>query len=405
MTYRNKVAVVYLLGFFLDLINLFIASVAFPAMSVDLHTSISALAWVSNGYIAGLTLIVPFSAFLSRYLGARRLIMFSLILFSAAAAAAAAAGFADSLHSLVFWRIVQGAGGGLLIPVGQALTWQQFKPHERAGVSSVVMMVALLAPACSPAIGGLLVEMYGWRWIFFATLPVAVITLLLAYRWLNADSTIMASARLLHLPLLTDRLLRFAMIVYQCVPGMFIGINVVGMFYLQNVAQLSPVATGSLMLPWSIASFVAIMLTGRYFNRLGPRPLIIVGCLLQAAGILLLTNVTPATSHRVLMIIFALMGAGGSLCSSTAQSGAFLTIARQDMPDASALWNLNRQLSFFIGATLLTLLLNALQRVMSLDVAYRWTFITAAGITLLPLIYAVCLNNRKALLCLKKERP
>ncbi len=147
------------------------------------------------------------------------------------------------------------------------------------------------------------------------------------------------------------------------------------------------------------------MLTGRYFNRLGPRPLIIVGCLLQAAGILLLTNVTPATSHRVLMMIFALMGAGGSLCSSTAQSGAFLTIARWDMPEASALWNLNRQLSFFLGATLLTLLLNALQRVMSLEVAYRWTFIAAAGITLLPLIYAVCLNNRQALLCLKKERP
>lgn len=263
MTYRSKVAVVYLLGFFLDLINLFIASVAFPAMSVELHTSISALAWVSNGYIAGLTLIVPFSAFLSRYLGARRLIIFSLILFSVAAAAA---GFADSLHSLVFWRIVQGAGGGLLIPVGQALTWQQFEPHERAGVSSVVMMVALLAPACSPAIGGLLVETCGWRWIFFATLPVAVLTLLLAYRWLNAASTTMASARLLHLPLLTDRLLRFAMIVYLCVPGMFIGISVVGMFYLQNVAQLSPAAAGSLMIPWSIASFVAIMLTGRYFQ-------------------------------------------------------------------------------------------------------------------------------------------
>lgn len=215
----------------------------------------------------------------------------------------------------------------------------------------------------------------------------------------------MASARLLHLPLLMDKLLRFAMIVYLCVPGMFIGISVVGMFYLQNVAQLSPAAAGSLMIPWSIASFVAIMLTGRYFNRLGPRPLIIVGCLLQAAGILLLTNVTPATSHRVLMMIFALMGAGGSLCSSTAQSGAFLTIARRDMPDASALWNLNRQISFFLGATLLTLLLNALQRVMSLEVAYRWTFIAAAGITLLPLIYAVCLNNRQALLCLKKERP
>lgn len=97
------------------------------------------------------------------------------------------------------------------------------------------------------------------------------------------------------------------------------------------------------------------------------------------------------------------MGAGGSLCSSTAQSCAFLTIARQDMPDASALWNLNRQCSFFIGATLLTLLLNGLQRTLLPEAAYRWTFVAAAGVTLLPLIYAVCLNNRNVLLHLKKE--
>ncbi|MFT7755714.1 UNVERIFIED_CONTAM: MFS transporter, partial [Salmonella enterica subsp. enterica serovar Enteritidis] len=82
------------------------------------------------------------------------------------------------------------------------------------------------------------------------------------------------------------------------------------------------------------------------------------GCLLQAAGLLLLSNVTPATSHSVLMMIFALMGAGGSLCSSTAQCGAFLTIARRHMPDASAQSNLNRQISLLLGATLLTLLLN-----------------------------------------------
>ncbi|PJO95449.1 MFS transporter, partial [Salmonella enterica subsp. enterica serovar Enteritidis] len=132
MTYRSKVALVYLLGSFLELINLFIASVPFPSLSVYLHTSISALVWVSIGYTDAFNLIVPFSAVLSRYLGARRPIIFSLITFIVAAAAA---GFADSLHSRVFWRNVQGAGGGLLILVGQALTWQQLKPQERAGVS------------------------------------------------------------------------------------------------------------------------------------------------------------------------------------------------------------------------------------------------------------------------------
>ena len=163
MTYRSKIAVVFLLGFFLDLINMFIASVAFPAMARAFNTTPSALAWVSNGYIAGLTLVIPFSSILTRRVGPKRVILLSLLLFSAASVAA---GLSSSLESLIAWRVVQGAGGGLLIPVGQALTWQQFKPHERARLSSAVMLVALLAPACSPAVGGMLVQTFSWRWIF-----------------------------------------------------------------------------------------------------------------------------------------------------------------------------------------------------------------------------------------------
>lgn len=168
MTYRSKVAAVYLLGFFLDLINMFIASVAFPAMATALDASPATLAWVSNGYIAGLTLAIPFSASLTRFFGARRVFILSLGLFTLAGAAA---GLSGSLESLIAWRIVQGMGGGVLIPVGQALTWQKFAPHERARLSSLVMMIALLAPAASPAVGGLLVQSFGWRWIFFAPFP------------------------------------------------------------------------------------------------------------------------------------------------------------------------------------------------------------------------------------------
>ncbi|TDN58524.1 MFS transporter [Scandinavium goeteborgense] len=402
MTYRNKVATVYLLGFFLDLINMFIASVAFPAMATTLHTSASALAWVSNGYIVGLTLIIPFSARLTRVLGARRLFILSLVIF---AFSATAAGFSQSLSGLITWRVIQGLGGGLLIPVGQALTWQQFKPHERAKISAAVMLVALLAPAFSPALGGILVQSLSWRWIFFATLPVALVTLMLAWLWLKDEPAPAESGRFLHLSLLRDPLLRFAMLVYLCVPGMFIGVSIIGMFYLQTVAQMSPAAAGGLMLPWSIASFVAISFTGKYFNHLGPRPLIIVGCLLQSMGIICLTVVTPATPHGLLVIIFALMGAGGSLCSSTAQSSAFINISRHTMPDASALWNINRQLSFLIGATLLAGLLSALQSLLSSADAWRWTFFVAAGISLLPLFSALRLDNHNVIFHLQKEKP
>lgn len=402
MTYRNKVATVYLLGFLLDLINMFIASVAFPAMAVPLHTSVSALAWVSNGYIVGLTLVIPFSARLTRALGARRLFILSLFIFTFAAFAA---GFSQSLHGLIAWRVVQGLGGGILIPVGQALTWQQFKPNERAKISAAVMLVALLAPAFSPTVGGVLVQSLSWRWIFFATLPLALVTLLLAWRWLKEEPASAHSGRFLHLSLLRDPLLCFAMQVYLCVPGMFIGVSIIGMFYLQTVVLMSPAAAGGLMLPWSIASFVAISFTGRYFNRFGPRALIIVGCLLQAMGILCLTLVTPAMPHGVLVVIFILMGAGGSLCSSTAQSSAFLNITRHDMPDASALWNINRQMSFLIGATLLAGLLSALQTRLSSVDAWHWTFIFAAAMTLLPLFSALRLDNQNVIIHLQKEKP
>ena len=193
MTYRSKVAVVYLLGFFLDLINMFIASVAFPAMAHAFHATPSALAWVSNGYIAGLTLVIPFSSVLTRRIGPKRVILLSLFLFSAASAAA---GLSATLESLIAWRVLQGVGGGLLIPVGQALTWQQFKPHERARLSSAVMLVALLAPACSPALGGVLVQTLSWRWIFFATLPVAIVTFVLGCLWLKHEQPAMKAVQM-----------------------------------------------------------------------------------------------------------------------------------------------------------------------------------------------------------------
>lgn len=399
MTYRSKIAVVFLLGFFLDLINMFIASVAFPAMARAFNTTPSALAWVSNGYIAGLTLVIPFSSILTRRIGPKRVILLSLLLFSAASVAA---GLSSSLESLIAWRVVQGAGGGLLIPVGQALTWQQFKPHERARLSSAVMLVALLAPACSPAVGGMLVQAFSWRWIFFATLPVAIVTFALACAWLKTEPSQINTTRTVNLSLLTDPLLRLSMLIYVCVPGIFIGVNVTGMYYLQSEANMTPAATGMLMLPWSVASFLAITATGRYFNRIGPRPLVVIGCLLQATGILLLINVGPAMLLPA--VAFALMGAGGSLCSSTAQSSAFLTMRPEDMPDASALWNLNRQLSFFAGALLLAQALSFMQDYLAPLAAWHWMFVFAAVITLLPVLYVYRLNNTQLLAQLQQEQ-
>jgi EmrB/QacA subfamily drug resistance transporter len=447
MPYRIKVAIVYLLGFFVDLTNMFIANVAYPSIGHAFHASVGELAWVSNGYILGLTLVIPLSAWLAQRIGGKRVFLLSLTVFMLATAAA---GYAGSIGELIGWRVLQGMGGGLLIPIGQTLTYQLYRSHERAGLSAAIMLVGLLAPALSPALGGLIVDQLDWRWVFFANLPLAALALLLAILWLRPQASdaqprpldingllcactaltlillgltrlgetdgllqgllllvagtlaltyylrrsLRITQPLLNLRLVQEPLLRTSMIIYQCIPGVFIGVSLVAMLYLQNQLGMHAAQVGSLMVPWSLASFLAITLTGKKFNRVGPRPLFIVGCLLQGLGILALSQIVHATEHGLQVAAFALMGFGGSLCSSTAQSSAFLHIADEQLADASALWNINRQLSFCLGVALLSLLLNLLLEHFSPAVAYQSCFYLAAASTLIPLLLCLRIANR-----------
>lgn len=129
MAYRSKVALVYLLGFALDLLNMFVATIAYPDIARELHASVTELAWIGNAYMLGLTLIIPMSVWLAARVGERRLILASLLLFGIASGLVAQAG---SIESLIGWRLLQGLGGGLLLPVGQALAYRQFpRPSVR----------------------------------------------------------------------------------------------------------------------------------------------------------------------------------------------------------------------------------------------------------------------------------
>ncbi|KTB68710.1 MULTISPECIES: MFS transporter [Pseudomonas] len=378
MTYRSKVAWIFLLGFALDLVNMFVATVAYPDIALELHASVTQLAWVSNAYMLGLTVIIPFSVWLAAMLGERNLIAVSLLLF---AGASVMVGQAGSIEALIGWRLLQGLGGGLLIPVGQALAYRNFPPAQRSSLTARVMSVALLVPALSPALGGVIVDSVSWRWIFYANLPLALITLLLAVLWIKPD--VPATER----PALDvgsifkqirSPMLRVAMLVYLCIPGVFIGTSLIAILYLRGLGY-DATQTGALMLPWAVASALAIYLSKKLFNRCGPKPLLLAGMALQCIGILLLnqpTWVIPA---------YALMGLGGSLCSSTAQTLAFLDIGAERMGHASALWNINRQVSFCLGAALLSALLSALD-------SFATTFTIAAALTLLPLFAVLRLD-------------
>ncbi|CRM72063.1 Multidrug resistance protein B [Pseudomonas sp. 22 E 5] len=381
MTYRSKVAWIFLLGFALDLVNMFVATVAYPDIALELHASVTQLAWVSNAYMLGLTVIIPFSVWLAALLGERNLIATSLLLF---AGASVMVGQAGSIEALIGWRLLQGLGGGLLIPVGQALAYRHYPPADRSSLTARVMSVALLVPALSPALGGVIVDSVSWRWIFYANLPLALITLLLAVLWIKPDVPATVRPALDVGSLFTQirsPMLRVAMLVYLCIPGVFIGTSLIAILYLRGLGY-DATQTGALMLPWALASAVAIYLSKKLFNRCGPKPLLLAGMALQCLGIVLLnqpTWVIPA---------YVLMGLGGSLCSSTAQTLAFLDIDAEHMGHASALWNINRQVSFCLGAAALSTLLSALD-------SFAITFTIAAALTLLPFFAVLRLDTSR----------
>ena len=378
MTYRSKVAWIFLFGFALDLVNMFVATVAYPDIARELHASVTQLAWISNAYMLGLTVIIPLSVWLAALMGERTLIAASLLLF---AGASLMVGQAGSIQTLIGWRALQGLGGGLLIPVGQAMAYRHFPAAERSQLTARVMSVALLVPALSPALGGLIVDSLSWRWIFYANLPLALITLLLALLWIKPDAPATVRPALdvgSIFKQIRSPMLRVAMLVYLFIPGVFIGTSLIAILYLRGLGY-DATQTGALMLPWALASALAIFLSKTLFNRCGPKPLLLAGMALQCIGILLLNQ--PAW----VIAAYALMGLGGSLCSSTAQTLAFLDIPAERMGHASALWNINRQVSFCLGAAALSALLSALD-------SFAITFTIAAALTLLPLFAVLRLD-------------
>ncbi|KTC32416.1 hypothetical protein AO239_15580 [Pseudomonas sp. ICMP 19500] len=378
MTYRSKVARIFLLGFALDLVNMFVATVAYPDIARELHASVTQLAWISNAYMLGLTVIIPLSVWLAALMGERTLIASSLLLF---AGASVMVGQAGSIEALIGWRAVQGLGGGLLIPVGQAMAYRHFPAAERSQLTARVMSVALLVPALSPALGGVIVDTVAWRWIFYANLPLALVTLLLALLWIKPDAPTRVRPPLDLSSIfkqVASPMLRVAMLVYLCIPGVFIGTSLIAILYVRSLGY-DATQTGALMLPWALASAVAIYLSKKLFNRCGPKPLLLAGMALQCAGILLLNE--PA----LIIAAYVLMGLGGSLCSSTAQTLAFLDIPAERMGHASALWNMNRQVSFCVGAAVLSAILSALD-------SFAITFTMAAALTLLPLFAVLRLD-------------
>jgi DHA2 family multidrug resistance protein len=173
------IAVTVALAAFMEVLDTSIANVALPYMAGSLGASNDQSTWVLTSYLVSNAIVLPISGWLASVLGRKRFFMTCLVIFTISSLLC---GIAPSLGAIIFFRILQGAGGGGLQPMAQAILADVIPPHQRGLAFALYGVTAIIAPTIGPTLGGWITDNYSWRWIFFINLPVGIFTLLLVSR-------------------------------------------------------------------------------------------------------------------------------------------------------------------------------------------------------------------------------
>jgi DHA2 family multidrug resistance protein len=176
------IAVVVALAAFMEVLDTSIANVALPYMAGNLGASNDQSTWVLTSYLVSNAIILPISGWLAGALGRKRFFMSCLATFTVSSLLC---GLAPSLGLLLFFRVLQGAGGGGLQPMAQAILADTFPPHQRGLAFALYGITAIMAPTIGPTLGGWITFDYSWRWIFFINLPVGIATWFLVRRFVE----------------------------------------------------------------------------------------------------------------------------------------------------------------------------------------------------------------------------
>jgi DHA2 family multidrug resistance protein len=173
------IAVVVAMAAFMEVLDTSIANVALPYMAGNLGASNDESTWVLTSYLVSNAIVLPISGWFASVVGRKRFFMMCLVIFTLSSLLC---GIAPSLAALILFRVLQGAGGGGLQPMAQAILADTFPPQQRGLAFALYGITAVIAPTIGPTLGGWITDNYSWRWIFYINLPVGIVALFLVFR-------------------------------------------------------------------------------------------------------------------------------------------------------------------------------------------------------------------------------
>jgi EmrB/QacA subfamily drug resistance transporter len=427
--YKTVVAVAFVLGLFMDVLDTTIVNVALPSIAHDFNASEATIEWVVTGYLLSLALWIPASGWIGDRFGTKKTFLFALAMF---VTASALCGFSWSIASLVGFRILQGVGGGMLTPVGTAMLYRAYPPLERPRAASILSSVTVLAPAVGPVLGGFLCTVLSWRWIFFVNVPIGIFGLIFSALYLkehkeptagNFDlpgfllagfglaallfgltegpelswtspavvtslvlSVVLvvslviverrSDAPMLDLPLLRDRSFRTPNLVSFAATGALIGVLFLLPQFLQGPYGLSPLQSGLTTFPQAFGVMITARVVGiRLYPNIGPRRLTMAG---MAANTLVTVGflfVGLQTSQWVIRALMFGRGLTMGVIFIPIQAAAFARVEPARTGRATALYQTQRQVGAAVGvAFLATILVSRLKVLAPTNAGYTQAF-------------------------------
>ncbi|MEI8175501.1 MAG: DHA2 family efflux MFS transporter permease subunit [Candidatus Omnitrophota bacterium] len=402
---RKFIAIAVVFGAFLSVMDVSVVNVALPHMMGNFGQTLSAITWVATSYSIAEIIMVMMTGWLSRLFGRKKLYLFSFALFTVGSALCATA---HTFPQMIIYRVIQGIGGGCLIPISQAILRETFPPKQQGMAMAFFGMGVVLAPAIGPVIGGWLTDHYGWPWIFYINIPFSLVGMLMINAFVHdphylkrgvskidwfgialltigltglqiflergqesnwfESGTITATAIVTALaltifvirelmvkdPIVNFRLLKDIRLSVGSIMVFLFGIALFGTTFVlpqftQQLLGYPAFEAGLVLLPRAMMLFCCMPIVGFLFNHLNPRWMIIFGISVIFVTYMQLAHLSLDASFMNLVPILVLMGVGMPFMFVTLSTTALISIPREEMTQASGIYTLAQRVGGNVG--------------------------------------------------------
>jgi EmrB/QacA subfamily drug resistance transporter len=409
--YVWKIAGVVILGMTMSILDTTIVNVALDTLGKDLHSTLAQIQWVVTGYLLSLAAVIPLTGWAARRFGAKRVYLASIGLFTLGSALC---GLAESSTSLIFFRVLQGIGGGMIMPISQMIMAEVAGPKRMGRVMGIVVMPAMLAPILGPVVGGLILQNLHWSWIFFVNVPIGIVAGILGWRmlpesdlgeagkldWLGlallpasmaaiiyglseiaTEGTFTAPTviwpivgglllaawfgwhalhvdrPLLDVRLYANRIFAAASLTTFGLGAALFGAMILVPLYYQEVRHESIILTGALVGPQGLGMLLVAPWIARMTDRFGGGRVAFVGVSLLTLSSLPLAFIGANTSILYISVVLLIRGVGIGLSFIPTTTVAFAALRTDQLSDATPQMNVLQRLGGAIGVAVLAVVL------------------------------------------------